>query len=218
MARRCNPPVRTPKKQRKATVKRYTEETLSQACAYVDNGEGSLYDASHVFNIPYSTLYARYRGIHTSRQAAHEHEQYLSDEEEGALRDWLDHLALRGFPADKQTVLDMAQAIFEDMKGGWDDVCGGGIWWSKDRNFKNAIANELYLSVAASLANRAANKQYYLDIAVTQWNWFKNIGLINSDNLINDGLDDSCHNNGQKTWSCEFFSTQLYSDCEINTN
>jgi len=56
--------------------------------------------------------------------------------------------------------LDVAQNIFEDMKAGGDDVCGGGIWWSKDKTYKNAIANELYLAVAASLANRVpARKQ-----------------------------------------------------------
>ena len=101
--------------------------------------------------------------------------------------------------------LDMAQHIFEDMKAGVDSVCGGGIWWSKDKKYKNAIANELYLAVAASLANRPGNKQYYLDAAIAEWNWFKHSGMINSQNLINDGLtinsDGSCTNNGANTWT-----------------
>lgn len=101
--------------------------------------------------------------------------------------------------------LDMAETIFTDMTGGVDSTCGGGIWWSKDRAYKNAIANELYLAVAASLANRAADTQKYLDIANTQWEWFKNSGMINSDNLINDGLvinsDGSCSNNGLQIWT-----------------
>lgn len=68
--------------------------------------------------------------------------------------------------------------------------------------YTNAIANELFLSVAASLANRIPEyKDYYLDIANTQWNWFKNSGLINGDNLINDGLTDDCKNNGMQTWT-----------------
>jgi len=105
-----------------------------------------------------------------------------------------------------KSYLSMAESIFEDMKAGTDTTCGGGIWWSKDKKYKNAIANELYLSAAASLANRVASKKsYYLDIANKEWTWFKNSGMINGNNLINDGLninaDGSCTNNGQNTWT-----------------
>ncbi|KAK3390321.1 glycoside hydrolase [Podospora didyma] len=103
--------------------------------------------------------------------------------------------------------LNMAEHIFDDMKNGTDNTCGGGIWWSKERKYKNAIANELYLSVAASLANRVpvASKKYYVDIAKAHWEWFKQSGMINSNNLINDGLhindDGTCVNNRAQTWS-----------------
>ncbi|KAG8167210.1 hypothetical protein KVR01_002899 [Diaporthe batatas] len=101
--------------------------------------------------------------------------------------------------------LDMAESIFADMQGGVNGTCGGGIWWNKQRTYKNAIANELYLSVAASLANRAANKDSYLSIAQDEWDWFKGSGMINDENLINDGLeinsDGSCFNNGDTVWS-----------------
>lgn len=102
--------------------------------------------------------------------------------------------------------LDMAQFIFDDMKNGTDGRCGGGIWWSKEKKYKNAIANELYLSLAASLANRVPNlKDYYLDIAKREWAWFQRSGMINADNLINDGLrindDGTCVNNGMRAWS-----------------
>ncbi|KAK5653897.1 hypothetical protein OQA88_7822 [Cercophora sp. LCS_1] len=102
--------------------------------------------------------------------------------------------------------LETAQAIFEDMRNGTDTVCGGGIWWSKERKYKNAIANELYLNVAASLALRVpARKDHYLGIARQQWDWFKKSGMINSKSLINDGLkiqaDGTCANNGDRAWS-----------------
>lgn len=102
--------------------------------------------------------------------------------------------------------LETAQTIFEDMRNGTDNVCGGGIWWSKERKYKNAIANELYLSVAASLSMRVPGKKdYYLDIAKQEWDWFKNSGMINNRSLINDGLrmlaDGRCVNNGDRTWS-----------------
>lgn len=100
-----------------------------------------------------------------------------------------------------QKYLSSAIEVFEDMKGGASN-CGGGIYWSKIGTYTNAIANELFLQVAGSLANRVPdNKDYYLDVAKNQWNWFRNSGMINSDNLVNDGLDDQCKNNGMKAWT-----------------
>ncbi|KAI0399384.1 glycoside hydrolase family 76 protein [Xylaria palmicola] len=99
-----------------------------------------------------------------------------------------------------QRFLEAAMEIFEDMKKGASKC--GGIYWSKVGTYTNAIANELYLKVAAALANRVpARKDYYLDIAKSQWAWFKSSGMINGDHLINDGLDSSCKNNGMKTWT-----------------
>lgn len=44
-----------------------------------------------------------------------------------------------------------------------------------------------------------------MSIAKDQWDWFKGSGIINDQNLINDGLeidsDDSCFNNGDTVWS-----------------
>ncbi|KAM0323447.1 hypothetical protein ACHAQA_008726 [Verticillium albo-atrum] len=100
-----------------------------------------------------------------------------------------------------QGYLNMAANIFEDMKTGGNTNCNGGIYWNKERKYVNAISNELYLSVAASLANRMPNRQVYLDIATTQWAWFKSSGMINERGTINDGLDGACKNNGQNTWS-----------------
>jgi predicted alpha-1,6-mannanase (GH76 family) len=100
--------------------------------------------------------------------------------------------------------LRMAETIFRDMQGGADDVCGGGIWWSKERTYKNAIANELYLAGAAGLANRAADpgaRQAYLAVALGQWRWFARSGMVNAAGTINDGLAGNCSNNGGPVWS-----------------
>ncbi|KAI7474106.1 hypothetical protein KC351_g10751 [Hortaea werneckii] len=68
--------------------------------------------------------------------------------------------------------------------------------------YVNAIANELFLDVAAHLANRAFRKSYYLDWAQREWAWFQGSGMINSESTINDGLDlDTCENNGGTVWS-----------------
>jgi predicted alpha-1,6-mannanase (GH76 family) len=104
----------------------------------------------------------------------------------------------------EERYLEMAETIFADMSGGWDDTCGGGIWWKKPKQYKNAIANELFLSVAAKLASLTpdpAKKASYLDWAQREWKWFAASGMINGENLVNDGLDSACHNNRRTTWS-----------------
>lgn len=100
--------------------------------------------------------------------------------------------------------LEMSERIFADMAKGWDDTCGGGIWWKKPKQYKNAIANELFLSVAAKLASLTQDPQKratYLDWAQREWKWFAASGMINSENLVNDGLDSACKNNRRTTWT-----------------
>jgi predicted alpha-1,6-mannanase (GH76 family) len=107
------------------------------------------------------------------------------------------------------TYLNAAKTIFQDMTGGWDSTCNGGIWWSKARTYKNAIANELFLLVAARLHNRTpgdGGAGSFIDWAQKEWAWFSASGMINSSNLINDGLTinsttGTCKNNGQTTWT-----------------
>lgn len=103
--------------------------------------------------------------------------------------------------------LASAQSIFDNMAGGWDKTCGGGIWWSKDRTYKNAIANELFFSVAAHLAMRVpADRRQYADWAAKEWEWFRGSGMINDRHLVNDGLtidksSGTCRNNGRTVWT-----------------
>ncbi|NJR51296.1 MAG: glycoside hydrolase family 76 protein [Leptolyngbyaceae cyanobacterium CSU_1_3] len=100
--------------------------------------------------------------------------------------------------------LEMAKTIFEDLKQGWDSTCGGGVWWHKRREYKNAITNELFLAIAAKLHLRTPNstgEDSYLNWAKRSWEWFKNTGMINANNMVNDGLDQACQNNGKTTWT-----------------
>lgn len=103
--------------------------------------------------------------------------------------------------------LSMAETIFTAMTGAWDSTCGGGVWWNASRTYKNAIPNELFLSIAAKLANRTtgASQSNYLSWAQREWAWFKASGMINAQSLVNDGLNSSnpnaCTNNGRTTWT-----------------
>ncbi|CCC05057.1 hypothetical protein SMACR_07380 [Sordaria macrospora] len=120
---------------------------------------------------------------------------------------WWGLALLRGWDiTGDANMLDAAQHIFDDMaENGIDDTCGGGVWWSKDKTYKNAIANELFIALGAGLATRVANrKDSQIRQTLNVWNWFKKSGMINDKDLINDGLkqtDSGCVNNGMQTWS-----------------
>jgi predicted alpha-1,6-mannanase (GH76 family) len=97
--------------------------------------------------------------------------------------------------------LDEARSLFAALTPGWDATCGGGLWWRKDRVYKNAITNELFLLAAARLHRLTGAAGDYGDWALRTWRWFEASGLVNPAGLVNDGLDASCANNGGTTWT-----------------
>ncbi|OIV35460.1 glycosyl hydrolase [Mangrovactinospora gilvigrisea] len=105
----------------------------------------------------------------------------------------------------KREYLDIAREDEAFMRSFRDDHCGGGIWWDAGRTYKNAISNELYLKLTASLHNRIPGDTFYLAQAQREWSWFRASGMINGRHLVNDGLtqhaDGSCTNNGGTTWT-----------------
>ncbi len=110
---------------------------------------------------------------------------------------WVDAYDLTG----DARYLDAAKTIFADTTAAWDDQCGGGVWWSRDRGYKNAITNELFLLLAARLHLRTPGDSDYLAWAQREWDWFRSSGLINGVNLVNDGFDAACRSNRQTTWT-----------------
>jgi hypothetical protein len=90
-----------------------------------------------------------------------------------------------------------SEKIFEHVaERAWNAsaaACGGGIWWSTQRSYKNAIANELFFATAAKLGKRSW--------AQKAWDWFEQSGMINNQSLINDGLGSDCRNNHATTYT-----------------
>jgi predicted alpha-1,6-mannanase (GH76 family) len=115
---------------------------------------------------------------------------YTDDEGWWALA-WVDayDLMVRVGNEGSASYLSRAQFIFVDMSQYWDDVCGGGIWWQKEtRSYKNAIANELFLALAAKLYERT-HEGIYLAWATRESEWFLGRGqLYRRGEPIPDGL------------------------------
>ncbi|HZP52478.1 glycoside hydrolase family 76 protein [Actinocrinis sp.] len=98
--------------------------------------------------------------------------------------------------------LNEAAAIADYVSTLWDSSsCGGGVWSDRQRVYKNAVANGLYVRLTAALHNRIAGDTTWLGRANSAWNWFVASGMINSSGLVNDGLTSSCANNGGTVWS-----------------
>ncbi|ODM15789.1 hypothetical protein SI65_08629 [Aspergillus cristatus] len=102
----------------------------------------------------------------------------------------------------EQKYLDVAIGIYEHLNSTKKASCGNtGIYSDITNVYVNAVTNELFLSIAAHLANRAPNKERYRQDAENLWNWFSTAGFINDKGTINDGLTNDCKNNGQTEWT-----------------
>ncbi|KAJ4492004.1 glycoside hydrolase family 76 protein, partial [Lentinula edodes] len=94
-----------------------------------------------------------------------------------------------------------AATVYDLIASNWDNTCGGGVWWTVDHTYKNAITNELFLTLSAQGYLRFKNETY-LENAKKVWAWIEGSGMRNDQGLYNDGLVlGTCVNNGETTWT-----------------
>lgn len=98
--------------------------------------------------------------------------------------------------------LSMATSIAAYVHRYWDPgSCGGGVWWDRERTYKNAVTSGLYLRLAASVHRRTPGDSVWLQRSRTAADWYLTSGMINASWLVNDGLTRDCRNNGQQVWT-----------------
>lgn len=98
--------------------------------------------------------------------------------------------------------LNEAITIANYVQQYWDPgTCGGGVWWDRERTYKNAVTNGQYLWLTTALHQRIPGDTVWLQRARTSAAWYRSSGMINSSGLVNDGLTSACANNGSTVWS-----------------
>ncbi|KAJ7750098.1 glycoside hydrolase family 76 protein [Mycena maculata] len=75
--------------------------------------------------------------------------------------------------------------------------CGGGLFWNRQHQYKNAITNELHLATSSYLYDYTQNATYLNNLNTT-WTWLKASQMFASNGLFDDGLtnDGTCSGTG----------------------
>ncbi|KAJ4351871.1 hydrolase 76 protein [Didymosphaeria variabile] len=111
-------------------------------------------------------------------------------------------------PAGSPTFLSMAQNVFNEQKGRWDEsTCGGGMKFKINAadagyDYKSSIANGLFFQLAARLAKITGDADT-LSWAEKSYDWMTSTGLIDGDFNVYDGTDDAteCVDLNHNQWS-----------------
>jgi predicted alpha-1,6-mannanase (GH76 family) len=149
-----------------------------------------------------NTFDAVFNNSHLKNAGVSEFENSLDDDTAWWGLAWLQGYQIA--PHDRlylQNAEDIANYIYN---GGWDNSCGGGVWWQRAHTVlgfihvphkaKNAIANELFLELTAWLASTyeaipgdTALATKYLNEAEAEWEWFQEVGMISNGTSIPNG-------------------------------
>ena len=110
--------------------------------------------------------------------------------------EWMALANLRAYAATNDVAFkNVTDVLWSDIKNGWSDDLGGGIWWRKDHPSKNTPSNLPAVILAARLY-QAFNDASDLDWAKKIYAWEKSVlyestsGLV-YDNIATDGTKNT---------------------------
>ena len=110
--------------------------------------------------------------------------------------EWMALANLRAYAATNDVAFkNVTDVLWADIKNGWSDALGGGIWWRKDNSSKNTPSN-LPAAILAARLYEAFNNADDLNWAKKIYDWEKNTlyestsGLV-YDNIASDGTKNT---------------------------
>ncbi|MCI3921105.1 glycoside hydrolase family 88 protein [Paenibacillus sp. TRM 82003] len=115
--------------------------------------------------------------------------------------EWMALAWLRAFEAtEDERYKAAAQALWEDIRTGWNDAMGGGIAWRKEQlDYKNTPANAPAVILAARLY-QAFGDPADLEWAIRIYDWQKRTLVDPSTGLVWDGMNRQGDGRIDKDW------------------
>lgn len=166
-------------------------ETLADACRLFPNSAAlkaayrdaltNVLEQYLVRNAAIETPGAAYEGVSYYNASAGNTGDYYYDDNEWVCIQLL--LGSRQLRAPK--LLDAARDNLDFLWTGWDDVLGGGIYWSAERNSKNACSNAP-AAIAFLLAYQLTGEEDYLEKGKRIYDWMN--GTLREDDLFMDHI------------------------------
>ncbi|CAL1517951.1 glycoside hydrolase family 76 protein [Chitinophaga sp. MM2321] len=116
--------------------------------------------------------------------------------------EWMTLACLRAYEATADPrYKDVAVLLWNDIKGGWDEVWGGGIHWNKDKskNYKNTPANAPACIIACRMYG-VSQQPDDLMWAKKIYDWQKSNLVDPATGMVWDGLNQDGSGTVNKSW------------------